>query len=99
MEGCLSIRGIRSEVRRPEEVKATLPQLDGSVLVTASAADKLHVWQLGKAREKLARIYLSQTRMPLDEVAERLGYGEQTSFGRAFKRWTGTTPQKFRHRA
>lgn len=50
-------------------------------------------------REKLARIYLSQTRMPLDEVAERLGYGEQTSFGRAFKRWTGTTPQKFRHGA
>jgi len=33
MEGCLSIRGIRAEVRRPEEVKATLPQLDGSVLV------------------------------------------------------------------
>ena len=47
-------------------------------------------------REKLARIYLRQTRMPLDEVAERLGYGEQTSFGRAFKRWTGMTPQKFR---
>ncbi len=33
MEGCLSIRGIRSEVRRPEAVKATLPQLDGSVWV------------------------------------------------------------------
>lgn len=33
MEGCLSIRGIRAEVRRPEAVKATLPQLDGSVLV------------------------------------------------------------------
>ena len=32
MEGCLSIRGIRAEVRRPESVKATLPQLDGSVL-------------------------------------------------------------------
>jgi peptide deformylase len=32
-EGCLSIRGIRAEVRRPIEVKATLPQLDGSVLV------------------------------------------------------------------
>ncbi len=32
MEGCLSIRGIRSEVRRPAAVKATLPQLDGSVL-------------------------------------------------------------------
>ncbi len=33
MEGCLSIRGIRAEVRRPEEVKATLPQLDGSVMI------------------------------------------------------------------
>jgi peptide deformylase len=33
MEGCLSIRDIRAEVRRPSEVKATLPQLDGSVLV------------------------------------------------------------------
>ncbi len=32
-EGCLSIRGIRAEVNRPEMVKATLPQLDGSVLV------------------------------------------------------------------
>jgi AraC-like DNA-binding protein len=48
-------------------------------------------------REKLARIYLRQTRMALDEVAERLGYGEQTSFGRAFKRWTGVTPQRFRN--
>lgn len=33
MEGCLSIQGIRAEVRRPEMVKATLPQLDGSVMV------------------------------------------------------------------
>ncbi len=33
MEGCLSIRGIRAEVRRPESIKATLPQLDGTVLV------------------------------------------------------------------
>ena len=33
VEGCLSIREIRAEVRRPLTVKATLPQLDGSVLV------------------------------------------------------------------
>lgn len=32
-EGCLSIKGIRTEVRRPAEVKATLPQLDGTTLV------------------------------------------------------------------
>jgi peptide deformylase len=32
-EGCLSIEGIRYEVRRPAAVKATLEQLDGSTLV------------------------------------------------------------------
>lgn len=32
MEGCLSIKGIRAEVRRPLAIKATLPQLDGSML-------------------------------------------------------------------
>lgn len=33
LEGCLSIQGIRSDVRRPMDVKATLPQIDGTVLV------------------------------------------------------------------
>lgn len=32
-EGCLSIHGIRAEVRRPAEVRTTLPQLDGTTLV------------------------------------------------------------------
>ena len=32
-EGCLSIQGIRADVRRPMDVKATLPQLDGTTLI------------------------------------------------------------------
>jgi len=32
-EGCLSIEGIQYEVRRPADLKATLPQLDGSTLI------------------------------------------------------------------
>ncbi len=32
-EGCLSIDGIRCEVRRPADVRATLPQLDGTTLI------------------------------------------------------------------
>jgi AraC-like DNA-binding protein len=47
-------------------------------------------------RLALARVYLRNEETSLDEIAEWLGYGEQTSFGRAFKRWTGTTPRKFR---
>lgn len=47
-------------------------------------------------REKLAKSHLTQRQLTLDEIADRLGYGEQTSFGRAFKRWTGMTPHQFR---
>jgi AraC-like DNA-binding protein len=49
-----------------------------------------------RQREGLARSLLARRDLSLDEIAERLGYGEQTSFGRAFKRWTKMTPQQFR---
>ena len=49
-----------------------------------------------RQREVIAKAHLAERRLSLDEIAERLGYGEQTSFGRAFKRWTGMTPQQFR---
>lgn len=42
-------------------------------------------------REEAARL-LADARVPLAEVAGRLGYAEQTSFTRAFRRWHGTTP-------
>lgn len=47
-------------------------------------------------RIKLAKQALLWTDQSLDEIAFRLGYSEQTSFGRAFKRATGVTPQTFR---
>ena len=51
---------------------------------------------LERQRMELAKLYLHDDEVTLDEVALRLGYSEQTSFGRAFKRWTGVTPQRFR---
>jgi len=61
------------------------------------AAENLRFSDMVEARrERLARTWLAQRRLSLDEIAERLGYGEQTSFGRAFKRWTGQTPHQFR---
>jgi AraC-like DNA-binding protein len=45
-------------------------------------------------RLTLAKLYLRNEDASLDEVAEWLGYGEQTSFGRAFKRWTYTNGPK-----
>jgi AraC-like DNA-binding protein len=46
-------------------------------------------------REEAARL-LSASRLPLVEVAARLGYAEQTSFTRAFRRWNGVTPGAWR---
>ncbi|TAK98456.1 MAG: AraC family transcriptional regulator [Rhodospirillaceae bacterium] len=51
---------------------------------------------LERQRVELAKTYLEQAELSLDEVAVLLGYSEQSSFGRAFKRWTGVTPQGFR---
>jgi len=46
-------------------------------------------------REEAARL-LATPGLQLVEVASRLGYAEQTSFTRAFRRWTGTTPGAWR---
>lgn len=49
-----------------------------------------------RQRAAVAKAHLAEAHLSLDDIAERLGYGEQTSFGRAFKRWTGMTPQQYR---
>jgi transcriptional regulator GlxA family with amidase domain len=47
-------------------------------------------------RIRLAKHWLQWSNTSLDNIAFQLGYSEQTSFGRAFKRSTGLTPQAFR---
>ncbi|MCH9688443.1 MAG: AraC family transcriptional regulator [Deltaproteobacteria bacterium] len=47
-------------------------------------------------RERLARHYLLQTSLPYEEVAFLLGFDEPTSFFRAFREWTGQTPETVR---
>ncbi len=51
-----------------------------------------------RERIRLAKHALLWSESTLDEIAFQLGYAEQTSFGRAFKRSMGTTPQAFRAR-
>lgn len=53
---------------------------------------------LEEQRIALAQNYLKQSHYSLDDVAANLGYSEQSSFGRAFKRWTGQTPKQFRQK-
>jgi len=47
-------------------------------------------------RASLARAYLVRPELSIAEVAYLLGFAEQSSFTRAFRRWTGVAPAAFR---
>lgn len=51
---------------------------------------------LDEVRFSLARQYLSETSLPLQEIAVLLGYTEPGNFTHAFKRWAGISPSAFR---
>ncbi len=51
---------------------------------------------LDEIRCELACRYLRRSELSLAEVTERLAFSEQSNFQRAFKRWTETTPDRFR---
>lgn len=51
---------------------------------------------LDETRLSIAQQLLRDTRVPVARVAATLGYGDPTVFTRAFARWTGQTPSRFR---
>jgi AraC-like DNA-binding protein len=51
---------------------------------------------LASTRENLARHYLRRGNLHTSEIAFLLGYDDTNSFYRAFRNWTGTTPETLR---
>jgi hypothetical protein len=47
-------------------------------------------------RQSVVIELLENTRMSIDQVAERVGFADATSFRKAFKKWTGGAPSDFR---
>jgi len=49
-----------------------------------------------EVRQDYADLYLRDTPMPLNKIANKLGFGDQASFTRAYRSWTGKTPGEVR---
>jgi AraC-like DNA-binding protein len=49
-----------------------------------------------RMRQSVATELLENTHLGIDQVAERVGFAEATSFRKAFKKWTGRAPSDFR---
>jgi len=52
-----------------------------------------------EVRQTLAEELLAAGGLSLEEIAERLGYGELSNFIHAFKRWKGITPGRYQREA
>ncbi len=52
---------------------------------------------LNQCRQNLALLHMSEPQTSLSEVAYLLGFGDTDSLSRAFKRWTGLTPEQYRN--
>ena len=50
-------------------------------------------------RENFATLYLRDTNVPLESIAEKLGFSDQAGFTKAYRTWTGTTPGDVRRQA
>ena len=52
---------------------------------------------LNEARKQYAESKLNNPAEKISDIAYQLGYKDAAHFTRAFKRWTGMTPSRFRH--
>ena len=51
---------------------------------------------LDHTRRELARSYLADSRRALGQVADSLGFADQSNFFRACRRWFGVSPGQYR---
>ena len=51
---------------------------------------------LDDVRRRLADEYLRNTMLSMDEIAERTGFSDTSNFRKAYRKWTGLSPNEYR---
>lgn len=94
---------VRTRLMQAEGVLPSLEQLASSFHLTSrtlrrylAALDVSYRVLLDEVRMARAERYL-QAGLPVQEIADLLGYAEPSNFTRAFRRWTGQPPSAYRH--
>ena len=81
---------------RMEAVAASL-SMSSRTLRRLLAAEQTTFQEISdELRHDLSKQYLRTSQLNLDEVAELVGFTESTNFRRAFKRWQGMPPARYR---
>jgi len=104
-DGRLSIRArrliteaLRNGEPSPKEIAKKLSLSERTLQRRLREEQTTFAELLDGARRELAELYVCEVGVAAYEVAFLLGYSEPSAFHRAFRRWTGVTPQEFRRR-
>ena len=81
---------------RLEQIAAELGLGARTLQRRLDAAGSSFQTEVARARRDLAMRLVGEARRPLAEVAFLTGFAEQSSFTRAFRRWAGVSPGRYR---
>jgi AraC-like DNA-binding protein len=80
-----------------ERVARSLNMSESAFQKKLKAAGTSYQELLDATRTELAKHYLGDTEMTVDEVAYLLGFSDCSNFTRAFKRWLAASPREYRN--
>jgi AraC-like DNA-binding protein len=91
---------LEANLENPQLDSARVAQLCGLSLRTLSRklakSDTTLNTELALLRKQRAQTYLTNSDMSIRGISLKVGYSDPAVFTRAFRRWTGTTPTKYR---
>lgn len=93
------VRSTRTEMPSLEQLAGELAMSPRTLRRRLAAAGTSFGALVTRVRRQLATELLLETSLTVEQIALELGYAETSSFSRAFTRWTGQPPSRYRSRA